>query len=404
MGSGATTANSPNSYALGTGANIGFNKLNAVAIGTNAAVSNDSSFAIGTASATTGQNAFSIGSGAQANSINSFAIGRNASVGYSTLDAMAIGTNATVSGANAISIGSNITAASKTTATAASSIAMGNAAAANSTNAIAIGTGATVGYSLTSPVAIGNGATANGSNAVAIGNGASVSFINNATALGAGATVSSTGNNSTAVGYNSAATLANEVILGDRSNTSLSVGIGTETFSGSNREKLLVDAGATSSVNAIVGRGTINNYLQLNIQNLSNGTSASSDVVATADNGNETTNYVDMGINSSTNTQNIMGAANDAYLYNIGQNFLIGTGASSKSLVFMTGGTSQATNERMRIDGSGNLGLGTNAPTQKLDVNGNLPVVQRRFYAREHCRNGRISADVERQRSSPYLV
>jgi hypothetical protein len=372
LGSGATTANSPNCYALGSGANIGFNKLNSVAIGTNATVSNDSSFAIGTAAATSAQNAFSIGSGSQANSLNSFAIGRNAYVGFSTSDAVAIGTNATVSGANAISIGSNITAANKTQATAASSIAMGNAAAANSANGIAIGTGATIGFSLTNPVAIGDGATANGSNSVALGNGAGVGFINNATALGAGASVSSTGNNSTALGYNSSATLANEVILGDRSNSSLSVGIGTESFSGSNREKLLVDAGATSSVNAIVGRGSIDSYLQLNIQNQSAGVSSSSDVVATANNGNETSNYVDMGINGGNYTGGVMGVANDAYLYNLGQNFLIGTGAASKSLIFMTGGTSEATNERMRIDGSGNLGLGTNAPTQKLDVTGNF--------------------------------
>jgi hypothetical protein len=152
------------------------------------------------------------------------------------------------------------------------------------------------------------------------------------------------------------------------------VGIGTApAFTvGTDLEQLLVDAGVTNSFNAIVGKGTINNYLQLNIQNLSSGTSASSDVVATADNGTEAVNYVDLGINSSTNTQNVMGAADDAYLYTTGNNFLIGTGTSAKALIFMTGGTTESTNERMRIDGSGNLGLGTNAPLQKLDVNGNM--------------------------------
>ena len=109
------------------------------------------------------------------------------------------------------------------------------------------------------------------------------------------------------------------------------IGIGTSTFDATNPEKLVVNAGVTSSVNAIVGKGSINNYLQLNIQNQSNGTSASSDVVATADNGNETTNFVDMGINSSTNTSGVMGAADDAYLYNIGQNFLLGAGTAAKS-------------------------------------------------------------------------
>jgi len=178
------------------------------------------------------------------------------------------------------------------------------------------------------------------------------------------------GNGNMAIGnsFRSSAAPANGLIV--QGNTA----IGTASFNGTYPEKLLVDAGATGSVNAIVGKGTIDSYLQLNIQNLSSGTSASSDVVATADNGSETANFVDMGINGSNYSGGVMGAANDAYLYNLGQNLLIGTGAASKSLVFMTGGTSQATNERMRIDGSGNVGIGTNAPNSstKLDVNGGV--------------------------------
>lgn len=148
------------------------------------------------------------------------------------------------------------------------------------------------------------------------------------------------------------------------------VGIGTSAFDATFPEKLVVNAGATTSVNAIVGKGSINNYLQLNIQNQSAGTNASSDVVATADNGNETSNYVDLGINSSLNSSGVMGGANDAYLYNLGQNFLIGTGTAAKSLIFMTGGTALGTNERMRINGTGNVGIGNNNPSYKLDVNG----------------------------------
>jgi hypothetical protein len=140
------------------------------------------------------------------------------------------------------------------------------------------------------------------------------------------------------------------------------LGIGTSTFDASNPEKLLVDAGATSSFNVISGKGTIDNYLQLNIQNKSAGNSASSDVVATSDNGNESVNYIDMGINSSTYNAasfNITGA-NDAYLYSTGNDLAIGNGTTNKALKFFTGGT-VSTNERMRIDGNGNVGIGTTA-------------------------------------------
>jgi hypothetical protein len=155
------------------------------------------------------------------------------------------------------------------------------------------------------------------------------------------------------------------------------IGIGASTFNVTNPEKLLVQAGTTASVNLMQGHGKINNYLQLNVQNDSAGTLASSDVVATADNGNETINFVDLGINSSVNTQNVMGSANDAYLYSTGNNFLIGNGTASKALVFMTGGTTESTDERMRIDGSGNVGINTSTPKSQLDVNGSvsLPII-----------------------------
>jgi hypothetical protein len=148
---------------------------------------------------------------------------------------------------------------------------------------------------------------------------------------------------------------------------------------GANMEKFLVDAGSTASnpatsINVINARGYLNSYLQLNIQNKSNGELASSDLVATADNGNETMNYVDLGINSSGNASGYFGTANDAYLYNLGQNLLIGTGTADKSLVFLTGGGTQSINERMRIDGLGNVGIGTTNPSTKLHVVGANPL------------------------------
>ncbi len=159
----------------------------------------------------------------------------------------------------------------------------------------------------------------------------------------------------------------------------VAIGYAPIQTAGVNIEKLLVDAGSTAanptqSINVITGRGYLNSYLQLNIQNKSAGTAASSDVVATADNGDETTNYIDMGINSSGNTSNYFGASNDAYLYNMGQDLLIGTGTAGKVLAFLTGGGNPSTNERMRIDATGRVGIGEPSPAQKLDVAGNISV------------------------------
>lgn len=150
------------------------------------------------------------------------------------------------------------------------------------------------------------------------------------------------------------------------------VGIGATTFSATVPEKLLVDAGSTSSYNVISGRGSINNYLQLNIQNRSNGTSASSDVVATANNGNESTNYIDMGINSgsySNSSLPILDGINTAYLYSTGRNFIIGNGSSGRDLIFFTNGY-QTTDEKLRILSSGNVGIGVTNPADKLTVAG----------------------------------
>ena len=117
------------------------------------------------------------------------------------------------------------------------------------------------------------------------------------------------------------------------------VGIGTNIFNSTgNPEKLLVDMGTTTSYNVIAGRGTVNSYLQLNIQNRSNGNAVSSDVVATSDNGDETNNFVDLGINGSGYNQGFMGGANDAYLYNVGQNFYIANATANKRIGILTAG------------------------------------------------------------------
>ena len=158
-----------------------------------------------------------------------------------------------------------------------------------------------------------------------------------------------------------------------RINSSGSVGIGTTTFS-ANPEALLVYQNSTSSFNVIGGKGNLNNYLQLNIQNQNSGASASSDLVSTADNGNETTNYVDLGMNSSGySTAGIMGGPDNAYLYSSANDFVIGNSISGHNLIFFTGGTA-TTNERMRMTSAGNVGINNSSPAAVLDVDGTVKV------------------------------
>jgi hypothetical protein len=102
-------------------------------------------------------------------------------------------------------------------------------------------------------------------------------------------------------------------------------------------EALYVYQPSTTSYNVISGKGNLNNYLQLNIQNTNQGISASSDVVATADNGNETTNYIDMGINGENYNQNFIGNANDAYLYSTGEYLHIGNVSNFPVQIFAGG-------------------------------------------------------------------
>jgi hypothetical protein len=101
----------------------------------------------------------------------------------------------------------------------------------------------------------------------------------------------------------------------------------------------------------------IDGYAQVNAQNLNSGNAASTDIILTSDNGSDTANYLDLGINSSTYNQaafNITGVG-DGYLYVQNNDLTIGTAGAADTtndLIFHTGGTTTS-QERIRITKTG---------------------------------------------------
>jgi hypothetical protein len=117
----------------------------------------------------------------------------------------------------------------------------------------------------------------------------------------------------------------------------------------------------------------LNNYTQFSLQNLNAGTLASADFVITADNGNDTTNYSDMGVASSGHndpTHSVV-LPNDGYYYINGGNLIIGTQTAAKIIKFIQGGTLIANEVARFAPTTNNLLVGTTVDTtSKIRANG----------------------------------
>lgn len=136
----------------------------------------------------------------------------------------------------------------------------------------------------------------------------------------------------------------------------------------------IIGVGASTIVSLantqINGWDTLNDYIQNNIQNLSNGANASTDYVATADNGSDSTHYINFGINGSGFTGGTyfpggwhINGANDGYLYTSDGELAIGTAnATPKAIRFFTGGV-LAANQKGIITGAGDWSNGAHTPT-----------------------------------------
>ena len=150
------------------------------------------------------------------------------------------------------------------------------------------------------------------------------------------------------------------------------IAINETNFTAGNPEALYVFQTDPISFNVITGKGNSNNYLQLNIQNTNQGISASSDIVATANNGTEDSNYISMGINSENFATNFIGEANDAYVYSIANNLHIGNAATNGShLGFFVGGDDVQANNKLQLNADKNHSM-----SGSLDITGSLTVVE----------------------------
>ena len=100
--------------------------------------------------------------------------------------------------------------------------------------------------------------------------------------------------------------------------------------------------------------GNENTYIQSVIKNHSIGSLASADFVAVNNLGDDTSNYIDMGINSSTynNADYSITGPNDGYLYVSDGDLVVGTATNGKEIVFFTGGTT-SDKQRASISDSG---------------------------------------------------
>lgn len=146
------------------------------------------------------------------------------------------------------------------------------------------------------------------------------------------------------------------------------------TISGS----LVVDIDNIDGVQSAAGFiGTKDGYLEVYAQNLSFGVSASTDIVAYANTGTDTSSFIDMGINGSATAKGYnYGGPLDAYVYNTGGNLYIGNNTAfyqpnspSQSVFFFS--NANATPE-LAITGS-RVGIGkTGSLSATLDVSGSV--------------------------------
>lgn len=144
---------------------------------------------------------------------------------------------------------------------------------------------------------------------------------------------------------------------------------------------------------AIAGSG--NTYIQVNIQNKSSGTSAQADYVLTADVGNDTNNFVDLGINNSrfADTGYNLYKPLDGFLYARGGDMHLGAAVPGSVVKFHTAGIGSG-HLRVIIGDTGILmpSTGTISFASGLSIQGNSIVVNSGEFSFSGIANNPIAA------------
>lgn len=111
-----------------------------------------------------------------------------------------------------------------------------------------------------------------------------------------------------------------------------------------NNDSLVLGNATILTDNPLSVATTVDSYTQIAFQNRSNGTLASTDYVAWADNGSDEANYIDFGINSSLFADPVFSFSgpNDGYLYVDGGDLILGTATTGKIIKFYAGGTTSS--------------------------------------------------------------
>jgi hypothetical protein len=118
----------------------------------------------------------------------------------------------------------------------------------------------------------------------------------------------------------------------------------------------------------------IDSYGQYVLKNHNQGANASADIVAVANNGDDGSYYIDMGVNSNVyaNAAYAVTVANDGYLYVNGGNLVIGTQTANKVINFFTGGTNSTSKIRVTISDTGLTAVGNVTANNMISTNATI--------------------------------